>query len=375
MKRIFEKAMYVIKILIAYPIALYKEDVISNQRVWLTGIQYDRYENNCKVLYEYLLSQGENVYWVLDKKNKDEMLRYIPEDRMLFRGTIKNYIYAINSKVAAYSASDFDVAPGLYKLFKTKACIVNINHGYDAIKDLGSNYYRTIPADLILCASEDEAKVKVQSFSGDKEKMRVTGYARCDQYEIRNSNEIKEIMIMPTWRPWYLVEERDYRKTPLYINYKTMLEKFVDCLDENVSISFVLHPRLADYFSQEEIYTDPHIHYVFDKHRISELLIKSDLLITDYSSISFDYIYMRKPLIMYWFDYKEYKEKVGLYKDKDSFENICMTPDQVVETYKQILLKKTRFSEKDRNRYWKYSDKSNCKRIYDTILKHKKCNN
>src|SRR5699024_4732034 len=46
--------------------------------------------------------------------------------------------------------------------------------------------------------------------------------------------------------------------------------------------------------------------YSFD---IQDLIIESDLLITDYSSVSIDYAYMKKPVFYYQFDKNEFKTK------------------------------------------------------------------
>ena len=43
---------------------------------------------------------------------------------------------------------------------------------------------------------------------------------------------------------------------------------------------------------------------------VQELLVEHDLLITDYSSVSFDFSYMKKPVIFYHFDVKNSLEKV-----------------------------------------------------------------
>jgi CDP-glycerol glycerophosphotransferase len=44
-------------------------------------------------------------------------------------------------------------------------------------------------------------------------------------------------------------------------------------------------------------------------------MIVSDLLISDYSSIFFDYSILGKPMLCYAYDYEEYSKKRGLYFD------------------------------------------------------------
>ncbi|OXT09694.1 CDP-glycerol:glycerophosphate glycerophosphotransferase, partial [Streptococcus sp. KR] len=47
---------------------------------------------------------------------------------------------------------------------------------------------------------------------------------------------------------------------------------------------------------------------------ISDLYLVSDLLITDYSSVFFDYAYLKRPILFYPYDYHLYKEELrGFY--------------------------------------------------------------
>ena len=50
---------------------------------------------------------------------------------------------------------------------------------------------------------------------------------------------------------------------------------------------------------------------------INDLLILADILITDYSSIAFDFSILEKPIISFAYDYEEYKKDRGLYYDLD----------------------------------------------------------
>lgn len=372
--RFIEKMGYIVKIVIAFPIAFIKKSTLKKNSIWLIGIEYDRYENNCKVFFEYLNRKRENVYWVLNKKNKNEMTKYISEEQMIFRGTIKNYVYAFFARVGVYSASDFDIAPGLYKLFCKNTCLVNLSHGYDAIKKMDPLYYQRMPVDIIICASKNEQQFKIENCSAEEEKTVVTGFARCDEFECKSPEKIKNIMIMPTWRDWYLEEKRTFDELPLYITYKRLLEKMENDLkfSEPYHIYFLLHPVMADFFEQKELYKSDTITYIFEPSKITYYLKKSDLLITDYSSISFDYLYMKKPVIFFWFDYEDYSEKRGLFKDIDSFERICFTDEEVIKTITDISCNKTKYYLLDRNKYWDFFDKKNSERIYNTILRHKK---
>ena len=82
----------------------------------------------------------------------------------------------------------------------------------------------------------------------------------------------------------------------------------------------------------------PFVINAFKYPYINELMIVSDNLISDYSSIIFDYSIMCKPIISFAYDYKEYKEERGLY---DGYEGIfshgvMQTEEEVINFIKNI---------------------------------------
>ncbi|NLA70185.1 MAG: hypothetical protein GX852_03980, partial [Clostridiales bacterium] len=56
-----------------------------------------------------------------------------------------------------------------------------------------------------------------------------------------------------------------------------------------------------------------------DYSDINDLLIGSDILITDYSSVIFDYYLLNKPIVYYAYDIEEYKSGRGLYYDFEEY--------------------------------------------------------
>ena len=100
------------------------------------------------------------------------------------------------------------------------------------------------------------------------------------------------------------------------------------------------------------------------------------MLITDYSSIHFDVATLKKPIIYYQFDKKEfftnhYKKGYFSYED-DGF-------GKVIEKYEELITEIIRILNKDCNidklyadrieNTFKYLDKNNCKRVLEEIIK------
>lgn len=69
---------------------------------------------------------------------------------------------------------------------------------------------------------------------------------------------------------------------------------------------------------------------------MQELLLAADFMITDYSSCIWDYILMKKPIILYTYDLEEYCRKQGLYEDIHLWKiPVCETFDEVLKTIRE----------------------------------------
>lgn len=70
---------------------------------------------------------------------------------------------------------------------------------------------------------------------------------------------------------------------------------------------------------------------------LNELMIASDMLISDYSSIYFDYSILDKPMICFAYDYMEYAEKRGLYFDiREELLGGSVSEDELLEVVKSV---------------------------------------
>ena len=75
---------------------------------------------------------------------------------------------------------------------------------------------------------------------------------------------------------------------------------------------------------------------VTNYEKLDELMIISDILISDYSSIIFDYSILERPIYSFAYDYEEYNEKRGLYEQvvKDLPNGIQKTEDELIDKIK-----------------------------------------
>lgn len=129
-----------------------------------------------------------------------------------------------------------------------------------------------------------------------------------------------------------------FEKSDFYQHYSALLSNkiLLDTLKRNkYKITFVLHPGLrqyANYFKKFEtdsvfVVSDPTVSY-------RELFNTSALMITDYSSVFFDFVYLKKPCIFYQFDRKDFFEKH--YKEGE-FKFDTMAPGRICKTEQEVV--------------------------------------
>ena len=95
-------------------------------------------------------------------------------------------------------------------------------------------------------------------------------------------------------------------------------------------------------------------------------------MITDYSSVSWDFFYLNKPVIFYRFDYNEYKSDRGSYipLDEPIIGDIAINAEELInnliKVFQDDLMQGVERSQL-RNQLYPFSDRNNCSRIYNEL--------
>ena len=190
---------------------------------------------------------------------------------------------------------------------------------------------------------------------------------------------------MPTWRNWLKLENsenQNIENTKYFQNIANLItnQKLNTYLEKNnIKLNVYIHQLMQDYLKNfGNIKIGENIKILPKEANITEELQKSKLLITDYSSVAYDFYYLNKPIIFFQFDKREYEEKVGSYidLDRDLFGKQAKTVEKCVNEIIEISennfhydkTTKQKFDEL-REKFLKYVDKGNCERVYEVILK------
>lgn len=142
------------------------------------------------------------------------------------------------------------------------------------------------------------------------------------------------------------------------------------CLGDDYVILFRAH-----YFISQRLEIEDYEGFVYDVSKVEDintLYVISDILITDYSSVFFDYANLKRPIIFYMADYYEYKNNL-----RDFYFDIEQLPGPVVKEQEKVFEYVKKFSkdftvnEKYRcfNNKFNYLDgPSTSKKVLDMII-------
>lgn len=126
----------------------------------------------------------------------------------------------------------------------------------------------------------------------------------CKKYDV--SIDKKIILYAPTFR-----DEEKYNNVFDFLD----LEKFNRALGEEYVLALRLHPKIKDFYS-DEITSQGNYINVSDFESEQELMLISDMLITDYSSIMIEYGILNKPIVFFTYDLDSYlANERGFYYD------------------------------------------------------------
>ena len=203
--------------------------------------------------------------------------------------------------------------------------------------------------DYLLCSSEEVREIYSNAFGVSEDIIYPIGIPRNDCFydkekilelkkyinsQIGNNLGKKIVLYAPTFR--------DNREFKLMFDFDKLYKE----LGDEYVILLKLHPNIMDdAINIDEKYSN----FVFNfSHygEMQELLLAADLLITDYSSVIFDFALTGNPIILYSYDLDEYKNEIrGFYYEYESF-----VPGPIVKTENQLIKEIKNYDElKSRN--------------------------
>lgn len=192
----------------------------------------------------------------------------------------------------------------------------------------------------VVVGSEEMAKIFTQAFDLPSSSILRTGVPRTDfyydtvlhrsikerlYYEFPYLKDKKVILYAPTYRDGQLKDAQ------LELDIKQLYEQ----LKDEYVLLIKMHPAIT--LNNPIIHDNRYHDFVYDFSNypnVHELLLITDLLITDYSSIPMEFSILRRPMIFYIYDYEQYKQERGVF-DIDLPGPIVQSTDEIIEQIKK----------------------------------------
>ena len=182
--------------------------------------------------------------------------------------------------------------------------------------------------------------------------------------------------IRGTWKPITFegIYSNNFNRTDFFKFYNNLINspKLLKAMKKyNYKGLFCLHPSFSE---QWKDFKNNSIFSIKDKYDYQTLLSEASLLITDYSSIFFDFAYMKKPVIYTQFDYEKYRKnhyRKGYFDyNLNGFGPVCIDLETCINT----IIDELRSGCKMKNKYlervqkfFSFFDRNNNDRIYNAI--------
>ena len=377
---------------------IYKFNKVDNKLILFESFNGKSYADSPRYIYEYMLNDimFKDYKFVWFFTNPCEKNKYFNDDRTIvvkhksskyYKYFAKSKYWIVNSLVLEFISKKKNQVyiqtwhgTPLKKLrcdIEHDGCVLNTTK---EIKKRNNIDVKRI--DFFLSPSKFCTKVFISAFNLKnlkKDNIIVeSGYPRNEKlFKSIDINKIKSnlginkhkkvIMYAPTFRD-------NEHKSGLGYTYKLNLDfdKLKEELEDEYIILFRTHYFIANNFNFDKY--KGFIYNVSNYDDVNDLYLVSDILITDYSSVFFDYANLGKPILFYMYDLDLYKNRLrDFYIDLNELPGpIYEIQENLIKGIKNIKLNSKKYINKyiEFNKTYNYLDNENAsKQFVNKIFK------
>ncbi len=352
---------------------------MRKKRIWLFADRPNIADDNAMYLFRYAVNQDDGIdkYFIVEKSSTDYgKMRKISKNIIAFGSFRHKFMYMFGEKVISSHVDHEWINP----FYEDKVCFSNhstiqrcfIQHGitlHDVSFWLRKFFYNNY---LFSTASDYERDSIVNgNYNYDEERVNTLGFPRFDSLSSENTK--REILFAPTWRK--NLDEKNFLNSSFYkvINAFLTNDDLIEFLRQNdYKLVFKPHFNLLPFVNH---FKENDVVKINCDDSYQKLFNQSCIMITDYSSVAFDFAYLKKPVFYYHsndFDEFHYAEGYFSYETM-GFGEVENTEEELVNGIIQCIKNDCEMEEKYKVRvdeFFKFTDKNNCKRVYDWLYEH-----
>jgi CDP-glycerol glycerophosphotransferase (TagB/SpsB family) len=349
----------------------------KNKNVWIFGAWFgEKYADNSKALFEFVNKHDEKIVaiWLTQSKTVFKELKqkglnvyytyslfgyyYSAIARYVFVTTgmhdVNRFVSSNNIKVQLWHGTP------LKKIMNDDKLIVNKKKSSYALKQIFFPF-NAVRYQYLLSSSENINNNLISAFGNKIDNIIVKGYPRNDMLFAVNNKE-KTITFLPT--------HRGEGQGSIQNIFQSFDSKEFNNFLEKKSCRLLIKPHFYD-LNNITLQTTEYINILKDDINLYQLLSNTDILITDYSSVYFDFLLLDRPIIFTPFDFKEYISKDReMYYDYDKVTPgpRCGDWNEVMHEIEKLVNGEDNYSNermKINNYFNKYKDGESSRRVYE----------
>ncbi|MCM3115328.1 CDP-glycerol:glycerophosphate glycerophosphotransferase [Neobacillus sp. MER 74] len=362
----------------------FQKHFFQKKRIWLFMDRVNKADDNAEVLFEYATKQQDGIqkYFVINQDSEDfKRLQKIGNVIPYGSRQHKRYLLLADKLISSH-ADEFIVNPfGKMKKYLKDLFtydFIFLQHGItkDDISSWLNKYKKNIRL-FITAANQEYDSIVNGHYDYTEKEVLLSGFPRFDKLQ---NDDKKRILIMPTWRSDLVAKlnpitgTREYnpvfKESEYFKAFNDLLnnEKLLKAAKEKgYKLVFFPHPNIRQQLKDYQI--DDSIEVADMNSSYRDNFNQSSLLVTDFSSVAFDFAYLKKPVIYYQFGMNHLAEGYFDYQTMgfgDVLTESEQVADRIIQYMNQNCQMEAAFQERV-NQFYSFTDQDNCKRVYEAI--------
>ena len=376
LKKANKQTVVVVPFRIAY---LLGYPFLKNKKIWFYMDRPKIADDNGMHLFKYCVERDPEIkkYFIISKDSPDYLEMKKIGEVLPFQSLKHRYLSLFVENIVTSHPENPVIYP-FWNSFPYYAGLLKshtqfLQHGI--IKDDISYWVNKSEMNLSLfltSATKEYESLFENYYNYDENVVKLLGMPRFDN--LKNEKNKKQILIMPSWRKYLKDKSGDeIIQSNFYKIFNSLLnnEKLIKIAKENnYEIIFRPHPHIYEFIDLFDI--NDHVKIEPQETKYQTLFNNSSLLITDYSSVAFDFSYLKKPVIYYQYsnDYHYDAENGYFNYENMGFGEVCREEEDLVQLLIDYIENDCKMKDKYTERvddFFLYTDKNNCKRVYEAI--------